>query len=264
MVTTEMTNTKRKLLAITVILTVLIVKLFSEQVNQFLWNDKAAPHFYLSIVGQVLYYLIPTLTVLFVFHKPGNIFNEIGISGPFGKGVLYAFIFTLPMLIGYYIIGQYNDEYSLLKNISFAFKDGFREEIFYRAFLFGQLFRQAKWGFIPAVALNGLIFGLSHLYQAHNFADSITVFAVTFAGAIWFAWIFTEWNDNLWIPIFMHFLMNLYWDLFSSENTAVGGLLLNLPRILTIAISIYITIKLTRRKSRQLKVNKTNLFRQTN
>lgn len=259
-----MTDTKRKLLAITVILTVLIIKIFSEQVNHFLWNDKAAPHFYLSVAGQILYYIIPTLTVLFVFHKPVNVLKEIGISRAFGKGFLFAFIFTLPMLIGYYLIGHYNDEYSLLKNISFAFKDGFREEIFYRAFLFGQLFRQAKWGFIPAVALNGLIFGLSHLYQANNFADSITVFAVTFAGAIWFAWIFTEWNDNLWIPIFMHFLMNLYWDLFSSENTAVGGLILNLPRILTIAISIYITIKLTKRESRQLKINKNNLFRQTN
>jgi membrane protease YdiL (CAAX protease family) len=252
----------RKILGITVILTVLIVKLFSERINQILWNDKAAPHFYWSITGQILYYLIPVLIVLFIFHKPQKAFSELGLNNGFLKGLLMALIFTLPMLIGYYLLGHYNNEYSLIKNISFAFKDGFREEIFYRAFLFGQLFRQVKLGFIPAVAINGLIFGISHLYQAHNIGESVGVFAITFAGAIWFAWLFIEWDDNIWLPICMHTLMNLYWDLFSTDKTAMGGLLLNLPRILTIAISIYITIKMRKKHFGSLRIDRKNLFQQ--
>jgi uncharacterized protein len=63
------------------------------------------------------------------------------------------------------------------------------------------------------------------------------------------------------LPIFMHFFMNLYWHLFSTENSAVGGLMLNLPRIVTIALSIYWTIKIVR-KTGQFRINKTNFIRQ--
>lgn len=259
-----MTNTKRQILAFAVILTVFIVKLYSERINEYLWNDKAAPNFYLSVSGQILYYLIPVLVVLFVFHKPTKVISELGLMKGFSKGLLIAFIFSLPMLIGYYLLGHYHNEYSLIKNIVFAFKDGFREEIFYRAFLFGQLFRNVKLGFIPAVAVNGLIFGISHLYQANNIGESIGVFGVTFAGAIWFAWLYIEWNDNLWVPIFLHALMNLYWDLFSTDKTAMGGFLLNLPRVLTIVISVYVTIKLARKYFGAPKINKMNLLKWKN
>lgn len=258
----NMTYQKRKLLSVIVILTVIIIRFFSERVNQFLWNDKAAPHFYLSITGQILYYLVPTVSVLCLFHKPNKVIDELGIRKGFIKGLTYGFLFTLPMFLGYYFIGHYNNDYSLVKNILFAFKDGFREEIFYRAFLFGQLFRIVKWGFIPSAATNGIIFGLSHLYQAHNIADSLGIFAVTFAGAIWFSWLFIEWKDNLWLPIFMHCFMNLSWDLFSTEETAIGGLMLNLPRILTIALSVYVTIKIAKSQNRKLDISKSNLLRQ--
>jgi membrane protease YdiL (CAAX protease family) len=255
-----MTKTKRQLLALTVIVTVFVIKFYSEKVNAFLWNDINAPGFFISILGQTLYYLIPVISILFIFHKPDKIFSESGLSKDFLKGLIYAFLFTLPMLIGYFLQGHYNNDSSLLKNILFAFKDGFREEIFYRSFLFGQLFRHAKLGFIPAVVINGLIFGVSHLYQAHDISESLGVFAITFAGAIWFAWLFIEWKENLWLPVFMHFFMNFYWDLFSTEKSALGGLILNIPRILTIGISIYSTIKIVRR-SGKLKINRANLFK---
>jgi uncharacterized protein len=66
---------------------------------------------------------------------------------------------------------------------------------------------------------------------------------------------------QLWLPIFMHFLMNLFWHLFSTEHSALGGLMLNLPRILTIAFSIYFTIIMVR-KTGKLKINRANLLRQ--
>jgi uncharacterized protein len=217
-------------------------------------------NFYWSVAGQILKYLVPTLLVLFVFHQPKDILGELGLEKDFLKGLQYAFLFTLPMLVGYFLMGQYNQEQTLVENIVKAFKDGFREEIYFRAFLFGQLFRQVKLGFLPAVLVNGLIFGLVHIYQTHTIMEGVGVFAITFAGAVWFAWLFIEWKENLWLPIFMHFFMNLYWHLFSTENSAVGGLMLNLPRIITIALSIYLTIKIVR-KTGQLKINKTNFIR---
>jgi uncharacterized protein len=256
-----MNKTKRQLLALTVILTVFVLQIFSERINIFLGIGKDDTNFYWSIVGQILKYIIPTIIVLFIFHKPSNILGELGLNKDFLKGLQYAFLFTLPMLIGYFLLGHYNNEQTFIENVLKAFKDGFREEIYFRAFLFGQLFRQVKLGFLPAVIINGLIFGILHIYQAHTIVESIGIFAITFAGAIWFAWLFIEWKENLWLPIFMHFFMNLYWHLFSTENSAMGGLMLNLPRILTIALSIYLTIKIIR-KTGQLKINKTNLFSQ--
>jgi uncharacterized protein len=256
-----MSKTKRLLLAVTVILTVFFLQIFNDKLNTLLGIGKDDTNFYWSIVGQILKYIIPTLIVLFIFHKPTEILSELGLKKDFLKGLEYAFIFTLPMLIGYYLLGQYNNEQTFVENLLKAFKDGFREEVFFRAFLFGQLFRQVKLGFIPAVVLNGLIFGFVHIYQAHTVVESFGIFGITFAGAIWFAWLYIEWKENLWLPIFLHFFMNFYWHLFSTENSAMGGLMLNLPRILTIALSIYLTIKIIR-KTGKLTINKTNLMRQ--
>lgn len=258
-----MNTRKRILLATTVILTVLVIKFFSADVNQFLWNDKAAPHFYVSLAGQILYYLLPAMAVLFLFHPAPTILSELGIAKGFFKGLVYGFLFTLPMFLGYYFLGQYNHEFSFTKNLLFAWKDGFREEIFYRAFLFGQLFRQVKWGFIPSVAINGIVFGLSHLYQAHNWEESLGIFAITFAGAIWFAWLFIAWEDNLWVPVFLHCFMNFSWDIFTSENTALGGFMQNLPRIITIALSVYVTLKLSPGQPGKQRITRKNLWFQT-
>jgi uncharacterized protein len=256
-----MGKTKRLLLALTVILTVFVVQIFNERANILLGIDNVDTNFYRSIVGQILKYIVPTIIVLFIFHKPTDVIGELRLNEGFLKGLKYAFLFTLPMLIGYFFLGNYNNEQTFIENILKAFKDGFREEIYFRAFLFGQLFRQAKWGFLPVVLINGLIFGLLHIYQAHSIVESIGIFAVTFMGAIWFAWLFMEWKENLWLLILMHFFMNLYWHLFSTEKSAMGGLMLNLPRILTIALSIYFTIKMVR-KTGQLSINKTNFIRQ--
>ncbi len=256
-----MSNSKKLLLGLTVISTVFLLQIFNTQVNTILGIGRDVTNFYWNVVGQILKYIIPTLIVLFIFHKPTEVFRELGLEKGVLSGFKYAFFFTLPMLIGYYFLGHYNNEKTIVENILKAFRDGFREEIFFRAFLFGQLFRQVKLGFIPAVVINGLIFGLLHIYQAHNIAESFGIFGITFAGAIWFAWLYIEWEENLWLPIFMHFFMNFYWHIFSTENSALGGLMLNLPRILTIALSIYLTIK-TIRKTGKLTINKSNLLRQ--
>jgi uncharacterized protein len=252
-----MTKTKKQLLALTVILTVCLIHFFSPTINIYLWNGENDSNFYLKILGQILKNIVPVLIVLFLFYQPSEVLGELGLSKDFLGGLKYAFFFTIPMLVGYYFLGEYNTEKSLIQNILTAFKDGFREEIFFRAFLFGQLFRQVKIGFLPAVLINGFIFALLHLYQAHSMEESLGVFAVTFAGAIWFAWLFIEWEENLWLPILMHFFMNFYWHLFSTENSALGGLLLNLPRALTIALSIYWTLKMMRQRGNR-KINTSN------
>jgi uncharacterized protein len=253
-----MTKYRKICLGIVVISTIFLLQIYSEAINRILHIDPNDTPFYWLMIAQMIKYIIPVLVVLFIFHSPKQILVELGMKKGFVKGLQYGFLFTLPMLIGYFLLGKFNADQSVLENICRAFKDGFREEIFYRAFLFGQLFRQVKLGFLPAVFINAFIFGFMHLYQAHSMADSIGIFCITSMGAIWFAWLYIEWQENLWLPIFMHFFMNLYWHVFSTEQSALGGIALNLPRVITIALSIYITIK-TAKKHGGIKINRENL-----
>jgi CAAX protease family protein len=239
---------RRIFLAVCVILTVLLVKEYSGEINSYLFGKQASLNVIIIAISQLLYYLVPAIIILLLFHKPSALLKELGLGGNFLEGIKFAFLFTLPMLVGYMLLGKYDSQHSVFSNILMAFKDGSREEIFYRAFLFGQLFRHAKWGFIPAAAINGVIFGLSHLYQAKDVGESVGIFAITLSGAVWFAWLFIEWEENLWLPIGMHFLMNFYWDLFNVSDNAMGGLILNIPRILTIALSIIITTRMIRKR----------------
>ena len=117
------------------------------------------------------------------------------------------------------------------------------EELVYRGFLFGQLFRFGGWGFIPAGMINALIFGSLHLYQASSLSSAIGIFSVTAMGGMWFAWLYIEWDRNLWVPIFMHLLMNAWWSFFAVDVTAGGGWAANIFRAMTIALSVIITIR---------------------
>ena len=130
------------------------------------------------------------------------------------------------------------------------------EELYYRSFLFGQLFRHTRLGFILSVLLGAVLFGLIHLYQSNELTEWIGVFLITFLGGILFAWVFTEWNYNLWIPIFLHLFMNLSFEMFSAGENALGGIYLNIFRTITVILIIALTLIYKRKKGQPLIVNK--------
>lgn len=126
---------------------------------------------------------------------------------------------------------------------------GFFEELVFRGFVFGQLFRYARWGFLPAALLTAVAFGSLHLYQGHDLPSALGAFGVTAAGSVFFSWIYAEWNFNLWCVIWLHTLMNLPWIVFSvSASGAVGGIGANILRFGTIAIAIGLTIAYKKRR----------------
>ena len=136
----------------------------------------------------------------------------------------------------------------LLTALRSAILPGIGEEVLFRAFLFGFLFRFAGWGFLPAALLGAVIFGAGHLDQGKGVLDSAAVFAITGIGAIWFAWLYVEWGYNIWVPAAFHVLMNFYWDWFTISDTAVGPVAANALRLAVILLSILITILAARRR----------------
>lgn len=74
--------------------------------------------------------------------------------------------------------------------------------------------------------------------------SSLFAFSVTFIGALYFSWMYTEWNFNLWVPIGLHILMNLAWFIFDMEGieNAAGGLISNIARLISILLAVGLTV----------------------
>lgn len=213
---------------------------------------------YLSTLNFYSWWLIPIFIVtLFLFgHK--NTLKVLGIDKGFIQGILFATITVSPMLISSAFLGEFSKNTNLFLILKTTFFAGLFEELLFRGFLFGILFRKLGWGFIPASLLGAMFFGLGHLYQGSTLFETLGIFAITAMGAAWFSWLYIEWNNNLWIPIFLHSFMNLSWVLFEVSDNALGSINTNFFRIITIALSIIITI--IRFKKHGLKINKVNLL----
>lgn len=213
---------------------------------------------FVDVLYSYFCWLFPIVVVTGVIYGFKNLFNVFGLSKGFLIGILFAFITVMPMFISSAIIGNVSTDIKLFSLFHSTVLAGFIEELFFRAFLFGILFRKLKWGFIPASVLGALFFGLGHIYQGNNVLHTIGVFFVTAIGAAWFAWLYVEWENNLWVPIFLHIFMNFSWIFFEVGSDALGGILINIFRAVTIALTILITIFY--HKKNGLKIKKSNLL----
>ncbi len=202
----------------------------------------------------------PLFIGVFILHGRKEFWTSLGISTGFITALVMALICTSPMLIGYAIVFPFNTDIDLNKILIGAVAAAFFEELYFRGFLFGQLFRFSKFGFIPSISIGAILFALGHMYQSQDPLVLLGVFLTTFLGAILFAWAYVEWKDNLWVPIFLHFFMNLFWMLFSAGDDALGGIWSNVFRVLTIVLIIVGTIVYKRRKGLKLAVNRSNIW----
>jgi membrane protease YdiL (CAAX protease family) len=217
----------------------------------------------IKAIAYFLTYIIvglPLLIGLFLTHKPRDIFDCVGISNGFFKGFLFAFLFTLPMLIGYSIVFKFNLDVTFNKILAGAVFAAFFEELYFRGVFFGQLFRFTKIGFIPSVFLCALIFALGHLFQSNDPSTLTGIFFTTFIGAIFFAWLYIEWDNNLWIPIGLHLFMNLHWMLFSAGDNALGGTYANIFRTITIILTIVGTLFYKKHSGKKLVISRNSLW----
>ncbi len=184
------------------------------------------------------------LIFLLCLHKPSKIFTSLGLNGNILKGLGFAALCCSPLLIGMPIVGTFNHTLSLAYFIRVVVLAAFFEEVVYRGFMFGQLFRYGKLGFIWAVIIPAFLFGIGHLYQGHTLISSLMAFAVTAFGAIYFSWAYIEYNFNLWVNIGLHLFMNLCWTVFHVEGneTAIGALVPNILRITAIVLTVILII----------------------
>ena len=195
------------------------------------------------IVGySIMFIAVIILTALVI--KPKDLFSFLGLNCNIAKGFCISLICVLPLYIIFPIFGSFSSDTTFSLILRKSVFPGFMEEFMFRAFMFGLLFRYAKTGFFWAVILPALLFGSLHLYQGHDALSALAAFGVTFIGALYFSWMYVEWNFNLWVPVGLHILMNGAWVIFSMEGTevAAGGLISNIARVVSILLAVGLTV----------------------
>lgn len=210
-----------------------------------------------SILGLSIKALLLTLATLIlttVVIKPKELFSFLGLSGNILKGFGIALLCVLPLYLMFPFFGNINTELTCSVIYDRAILTGFKEELVFRALMFGLLFRYAKTGFFWAAILPALYFGSVHLYQGHDVLSALAAFGVTFIGALYFSWIYVEWNFNLWIPAGLHILMSGAWFVFTMEGTevAAGGVISNIARMISIALAVVITVYYHKKKGEKV------------
>ena len=224
------------------------------------WFYELTNHFGISHVLTYIIFGIPFYLGTLIIHPKILLIKSLNLNKSILSSFVFAVICTLPMFIGFTFLFEPNFEISLDTVLISVISAGFFEELFFRGFLFGEVFKNTKLGFIPAVFFGAVYFGLLHLYQSNELDKLIGIFLITFLGSILFAWLLAEWNFNIWIPVFLHMLMNLAWELFSISDNALGGIYSNVFRFLTIVLVITLTIWYKKRKALKLEINRNTIL----
>ncbi|NNF00655.1 MAG: CPBP family intramembrane metalloprotease [Pyrinomonadaceae bacterium] len=196
-----------------------------------------------SVITNLLQILVCMAGLIFVYRVgPGKALKELGLRAPLGRAAAFSSLATLPILIGFAFTSSISPKLLLLNLAAFAIISPFAEEVVFRGYIFRQLYRRTGVGFWSAVLLPSILFGLGHMSQSKGVWDFVGITAITGLGSVFFAWTFMRWQDNLWVPFGLHFLMNFWWMVFAVDETALGGWLANAVRIMTVVIAVALTL----------------------
>jgi uncharacterized protein len=192
-----------------------------------------------NVLQVILCFVGVSLAHRFGFERSAR---ELGLRAPVKRGLVFAFIASLPMLFAFALTFRVNPNMTFLTIGVGCVLAPFAEEVLFRSFMFRQLYRRARLGFWLSSLIPSVLFGMGHLYQSNAFWESVGILAITGLGSILFCWIFLRWQDNVWAIFGLHSLMNLWWEVFAVDETALGGWLANVARLLTVAVAILLTI----------------------
>lgn len=171
---------------------------------------------------------------------------ELGLARPFLSPLLFALMATLPMAIGF---GLGDDPRLDLDWLSLAFTLAVwpvAEEILFRGFAFRQLHRRAGWGFFSAALVPAALFAVIHVtvffFRDQDLRLPLLAAGASLLGALFFAWLFVAWGDNLWAPAAFHGVMNFWWEGFGVDRTGVGTWGGNLLRLSAVVLAVLLTV----------------------
>jgi membrane protease YdiL (CAAX protease family) len=185
---------------------------------------------------------------IYWLHRLGwkNVLRELGIDAHVLRALIFALLASSPMLIGFALTRKFSPRASIPSLLFFTAFSPFVEELEFRGFGFWQLYRRARRPFWLAILPPAVLFALGHVEKGQNWQEVVGIFLLTGTGAAVFSWLLDSWQ-SLWVPVALHALMNLWWELFSVSRTAVGGWLPFVSQTSTVALAILLTVCAKRR-----------------
>ena len=211
------------------------------------WSG-AARTWALALLGYLPHWIV-ALGLAALLTRPRHAATALGLNGLPLRALLLGLLLTAPMAVGLALKAPLTVDadtpHALMRH---ALLPGFGEELLYRGLLFGLLFRIAGWGFVPAALTGALLFGAAHLSQGGSAVEAVGIFAITALGGVWFAWLYIEWDFDLWVPVAFHVLMNAWWVVFPVAENALGPLWTVGLRLLVIVLSVGVTLAYARRR----------------
>jgi len=177
-------------------------------------------------------------------HRIGAVgaLREIGLLRSPHTGFLFALVACLPLWIVFAIINPLAESFPVAEVLYLSVLSPLAEEIVYRGFAFGQLRRLAGWGFWPAALLPAAVFGWGHAEGSGDLGTGLAIFLITGIGSVLAAWFYERWAFNLWVPFFLHCLMNLAWNVFAVGESAFAGWLPTVLQVTTLGLAALLTI----------------------
>jgi uncharacterized protein len=199
-----------------------------------------------ELIDKFLVILFPVAALLILFKTNlKGVIDELRLNASFFHALLFGLLVTLPMLIGFALSRKTEGSPDMAAILFTCLASPLAEEICNRGFGYRQLHVSLKWPFMLSVLPQAIFFGLGHIEKGTSAGSVASIFLITFTAAVFFSWLLLKW-DNLWIPVFLHAFMNLWWALFSVSDTAVGGWLSFALQLATVGLAIAATLYIKR------------------
>jgi membrane protease YdiL (CAAX protease family) len=174
-------------------------------------------------------------------------FHELGLSQSRRLALLFALVVTLPSVLLRFAVAGAKPQLNAATLLMSAVASPLSEELLFRGYLFGQLYRRAGWPFWVAALANAVPFVAGHFYQLSGngweFVVSLAeVLVLVGVSALFAAWVYVRWEYNLWVLIFIHALLNLYSTIFATSETSGSGWVDNVAWLVTLTLVVVGTI----------------------
>lgn len=168
--------------------------------------------------------------------------REVGVRRPSGRMIGLMIVASLPMWIVFAATSSVARDFAPLAAAYLAGLSPLAEEIVFRGFAFGQLYRRGSLGFWPSVLVTAAIFSVVHIEKGTSLGSVAGIAAITFVGGAFFAWLFDRWG-NIWAPFVVHALMNLAWQVFAVGETAFAGWLPTAMQVVVVVLAIVLSLR---------------------
>ena len=227
----------KKVFSVSILLLFLVLRYVKHFYAYLIYNKEIWNGLSVDLRVSLINYTQMAIVFIFVAGFFKNPFEMLGLNRGFTKGMIFAFLFNLIMLLGFGFMNSFQVNLSFASIHRGMILAGFSEEFMYRAFLFGLLYFYCGWGFFSAVLIPSFFFGIGHLYQANNVSEGISIFMFTALANAGFAWFYLAW-DSLWMVVFLHGFMDITWDMFAIQTNVTGNAQVNLFRFGTLIAAI--------------------------